>query len=118
MSKLKAIDSVKDPSGEKGYIITDWVDGGEPPLNAGNLNHIENGIKRVTEAFNTLAEAFNTLVGDTTSETPNSIPNIRTDITNLSQTVDNISLDNLAETDSNYEIILDGGEIKEIEENE
>ena len=32
------------------YIPTQWVDGTAPAINATNLNHIENGIKEVSDA--------------------------------------------------------------------
>ena len=107
--KYRISDTDPNRQSTEGYDRTEWVDGGEPPLNEGNLNHIENGIKRVTEAFNTL-------VGD--ADTNTTIPKIIETVSGLAETIKNISLDNLAETDPNYEIILDGGEIKEIEENE
>ena len=60
ISEVDVIENLK-PISIKDYQITSWEDGKGNPLNAANLNHIENGIAHVTSVANDLNINVNTL---------------------------------------------------------
>ena len=49
------------------YVPTEWFDNTAPAINAANLNHIEIGIKSVTDCVNSSFDNYDQIIADLTT---------------------------------------------------
>ena len=49
------------------YVPTEWFDNTAPAINAANLNHIELGIKSVTDCVNAAFDGYDQIIADLTN---------------------------------------------------